>query len=182
MSCGLKTLREWCDATLLSSCVDLRGFLLQFPEESRQRSKMVYRSLFVVNISLSFEELTAPLRHILSIHNVTINSNNLFVNFRWTFTFCVKKSYDGTHPAFGGTLDRRCHFKQVSLKQSRFYHCQTSTAHRKMIKVEGSVSTISVKNFPINLHVMYLYFPDTPLVTIKVRRSSCDVTASFDRF
>ena len=63
-------------------------------------------------------------------HNVTINSNNLFVNFRWTFTFCVEKSYDGTHLAFGGTLDRRCHFTHVSLKQSRFYHCQTSTAHR----------------------------------------------------
>jgi hypothetical protein len=40
---------------------------------------------------------------ILPIHNVTTNSNNLFVNFRWTFTFCVEKSYDGTHLAFGGT-------------------------------------------------------------------------------
>ena len=40
------------------------------------------------------------------------------------------RSYDGTHFAFGGTLDRRYHFKQVSLKQSRFYHCQRSTAHR----------------------------------------------------
>jgi len=30
----------------------------------------------------------------------------------------------------GGTLDRRCHFKHFSLKQSPFYHCQTSTAHR----------------------------------------------------
>ena len=69
-------------------------------------------------------------RHILPIHNVTTNSNNLFVNFRWTFTFCVEKSYDGTHFAFGGTLDRRCHFKHVSFKQSWFYHCQTSTAHR----------------------------------------------------
>jgi len=59
-------------------------------------------SLFVVNISLSFGEFTAPLRHILPIHNVIINSNNLFVNFRWT--------YDGTHLAFGGTLDRRYHF------------------------------------------------------------------------
>jgi hypothetical protein len=47
-----------------------------------------------------------------------------------TFTFCVEKSYDGTHLAFGGTLDWRCHFKHVSLKQSRSYHCQTSTAHR----------------------------------------------------
>jgi hypothetical protein len=26
-------------------------------------------------------------------------------------------------------LDQRCHFIHVSLKQSRFYHCQTSTAH-----------------------------------------------------
>jgi hypothetical protein len=38
------------------------------------------------------------------------------VNFRWTFTFCVEKLYDGTHLAFGGTLDRRCPFKHVSLK------------------------------------------------------------------
>jgi hypothetical protein len=30
------------------------------------------------------------------------------VNFRWMFTFCVEKSYDGTHLAFGGTLDRHC--------------------------------------------------------------------------
>jgi len=61
--------------------------------------------------------------------DVTINSNNLFVNFRWTFTFCVEKSYDATQLAFGGTLDRRCHFKHASLKQSRFYRYQTSTAH-----------------------------------------------------
>jgi hypothetical protein len=85
--------------------------------------------LFVVNISPSFAQFTAPLRHILAIHNVTINSNNLFVNLRWTFAFCVEKSYDGTHLALGGTLDRRCHFKHVSLKQSRLYHCQTSKAH-----------------------------------------------------
>ena len=104
------------------------------------------------------------------IHNVAINSNNLFVNFRWTFNFCVEKSYDGTHLAFGGTLDRRCHFRHVSLKQSRFYHCQTSTAHRYRIKVDGSVATISIKNFPIGLHVMYLYFPDTPRIFRPHRR------------
>ena len=28
--------------------------------------------------------------HILPIHNVTINSNNLFVNFRWTFIFALR--------------------------------------------------------------------------------------------
>jgi len=52
------------------------------------------------------------------------------VNFHWTIIFCVEKSYDGTHLAFGETLDRRCRFKHVSLKQSRCCHCQTSTAHR----------------------------------------------------
>ena len=67
-------------------------------------------------------------------HNVTINSNNLFVNFRWTFTFCVEKSYDGTHLAFGGTLDRRCHFKHVSLKRSRFYQ---SNEHGSQVKDQG---------------------------------------------
>ena len=56
------------------------------------------------------------------IHNVTVNNNNLFVNFRWTFIFCVEKSYDGTHLAFGGTLDRCCYFKHVLLKQTRVYH------------------------------------------------------------
>jgi hypothetical protein len=37
-----------------------------------------------------------------------------------------------------------------------------STAHRYGIKVDGSVAIISIKSFPICLHVMYLYFPDTP--------------------
>ena len=37
----------------------------------------------------SFGEFMAPLRHILPIHNVTINSNNLFVNFRWTSSFVL---------------------------------------------------------------------------------------------
>jgi len=81
-------------------------------------------------ISPSFREFMAPLRHILPIHNATINNNNLFVNFHWTFTFCFEKSYDGTHLAFGGTLDWHCHFKHVSHKQSWFYQYQTSTAHR----------------------------------------------------
>jgi len=83
-----------------------------------------------MNISPSFGEFTAPLHHILPIHNITTNSNNLFVNFHWTFTYRVEKSYDGTHLAFGGTLDWCCRFKHVSLKQSWFYHSQMSTAHR----------------------------------------------------
>ena len=88
----------------------------------------VHLIIIVVNITPSFGEFMASFHYSLPIHNITINSKNLFVNFCWTF--CVDKSYDGTHLAFGGTLDRRCHFKHVSLKQSRFYHCQTNTAHR----------------------------------------------------
>ena len=47
-------------------------------------------SLLVVKISPFFGEFSAPLRHILPIHNVTINSNNLFVNSCWTFTFTLR--------------------------------------------------------------------------------------------
>jgi len=81
---------------------------------------------------MRFHKIAPPgsvsLRHILPIHNVALNSNNLFVNIFWMFSFCVEESYDGTHFAVGLNLDRRCHFKHVSLKQSRFYYCQTSTA------------------------------------------------------
>ena len=35
--------------------------------------------------------------------------------------------------------------------------------------VEGSVAIISIKNFPIGLHVIYLYFPDKPSV-VSLRR------------
>ena len=116
----------------------------------------------IILVELFPSEKFLYVKNQVEIHNVTINSNSLFVNFRWNFTFCVEKSYDGTHLAFRGTLDRCCHFKRVSLKQTRFYHSQMSTAHRWRIKVDDSVALISIKNFPIGLHVMYLYFPDTP--------------------
>ena len=71
---------------------------------------------FALKFLMPYAQEGKPMRHILPIHNVTINSTNMFVNFRWTFNFCVEKSYYGTHLAFGGTLDRRCRFKHVSLK------------------------------------------------------------------
>jgi hypothetical protein len=79
------TLKEWCDATLLLSRTDLREFLLQFSEEDQ---RWPTAPLFIMNISPLFGEFTASLHHILPIHNITINSNSLFVNFHWTFTFC----------------------------------------------------------------------------------------------
>jgi len=48
-------------------------FLKKFVRDQR----WLTAPLFVVNISPSFGEFTAPLRHILPIHNVTINGNNL---------------------------------------------------------------------------------------------------------
>jgi len=77
----------------------------------------------------------APFRHILPIHNITINSNNLFVNFCWTFTFCIEKSCDGTQLPFGGTLHQRCHFKHISIKQSQFY--PLSYEHGPQVKDKG---------------------------------------------
>jgi len=118
MNCGLRHFGN--DAMQLSYhhvsiCANL---CFHFLKNVVRDQRLHTAPLFVVNISPSFGEFTAPLRHILPIHNVTINSNNLLVNSRWTFTICVEKSYDGTHLAFGGILDRRCHFKHVSLKKT----------------------------------------------------------------
>jgi hypothetical protein len=37
------------------------------------------------------------------------------------------------------------------------------------IKVDSGVATISIKNFPIGLHVMYRYFPDTPRTERRIK-------------
>ena len=68
-------------------------------------------------------------------HNVTINSNNLFVNFRWTFTFCVEGSYDGTHLAFGGDFGSALPF-QTRLTQTKPV-LPPSNKHDSQIKDEG---------------------------------------------
>ena len=121
--------------------------------------------LFVVNFSPSFGEFMAPVYHILPVHNVTINSNSLFVNFRWLFTFFVEKSYERTPLAFGETLDRRCLFKYVYLNQIQFYHCQTSTANRKRIKIDGSVAIISI-NISLSSHTWCIFTFRSRLVVV----------------
>ena len=99
----------------------------------------------------------------LPIHKFTINSKNLFVNFRWTFTFCVEKSYNGTHLGFGGALDRRCHFRYVSLKQSRFYYCQNE--HGSQVKDQARRQCCH------NKHNKFLYRP-TRDVSLLYRQAS----------
>jgi len=53
------------------------NFLKKFVRDQR----WLTAPCFVENVSPSFGEFTASLPHILPIYNVTINSNNLFVNF-----------------------------------------------------------------------------------------------------
>jgi hypothetical protein len=53
---------------------------------------------------------------------------------------CVEKSYDGTHLAFGGTLDRRCHFKHVSLKAG------STTVKQARLTAKGSRSSAVCHN------------------------------------
>jgi len=124
---------------------------------------------------MRFHKIAQPgsvsFRHILPIHNVTINSNNLFVNIFWTFTICVEKSYDGTHLAVGGNLDRRCHFKHVSLKQSRFYYCQTSTARRQRIKVDGNVTAIRIK-ISLSAYTIWTFTFRTSLIYVWIIKLS----------
>ena len=146
----------WCNSYRhVSICVN---FSFSFLKKVVRDQRWPTAPFFVANISPSLGEFTAPLRYILPIHNVTINSNNLFADFRWTFNFCVEKSYDGTYLASGGTLDRRCHFKHVSLKQSRFYHCQ-----RTRLTGKGSRSTAVLHN----KHKKFPYRPtrDVPLLS-----------------
>jgi len=68
----------------------LREFLLKFPEEGRQKSKMAYRSFFRHEHQSFLRGIHGTTSSHLPIHNVTINSKNLFVNFRWTFTFALR--------------------------------------------------------------------------------------------
>jgi hypothetical protein len=83
---------------------------------------------------------TEPIRFVLwssvNILGTQCAHNFLYPNFPVTASWIMFLDTsdmmwcNSLHLAFGGTLDRRCHFKHFLLKQNRFYHCQTSTSHR----------------------------------------------------
>jgi hypothetical protein len=102
MNCGIRHFGN--DVMQLSYCYAsiYANVSFNFLKKVVRDKKWPTAPLFVVNISHAFEEFTTPLCHILPIHNVTLNSNNMFVNFRWTFTFCVEKSYDKRTSHFAG--------------------------------------------------------------------------------
>jgi hypothetical protein len=117
--------------------------------------------LFTVNISPSFAQFTAPLRHILPIHNVTTNSNNLFVNFRWTSTFALRnRMTERTSHLAGLWIGAAISNTSPSNKAG------STTIKRVSLTGKGSRSTQCYHNkhkkFPIGLHVMYLYLSDSP--------------------
>jgi len=92
--------------------------------------------LFVVNISPSFGEFTAPLR------NRTTERTSHLAGL-W-----ISAAISNTQK------------KQV-LPLSKEH------GSKLRIKVNGSVAIIRIKKFPIGLHMMYLYFPDTPRIRRK---------------
>jgi hypothetical protein len=104
--------------------------------------------------------LTTPLRHILPIHIVTINSNNLWISagrslLRWEI---IWRNAPRICRDFGSALPF-----QTRLSQTKPV-LPLSNEHGSQIKDQGrrQCCHISIKDFPIGLQVMYLYFPDTP--------------------
>jgi hypothetical protein len=122
----------------LSSRADLREFLLQFSEEGRQRSNFVYRSFVRREHQPSFGEFTALPRHILPIHNVTINSNNLFANFRWTITFSLRNRMTESTSHLAGL------WVGAAISNTSYSHSHktsSTTAKRAELTGKGSRST-----------------------------------------
>jgi hypothetical protein len=97
MNCGLRHIRNDVMQPSYHHPSISANFSLNFLKNFLGDQRFPTAPWFVVNISPTFGEFTAPLCHILSIHKVTINGNNLFVNF---FTFCIEISYDEMHFAF----------------------------------------------------------------------------------
>jgi hypothetical protein len=86
--------------------------------------------LFVVNISPSFGEFTAPLRHILLVHKQQqfVCEFSLDVHLlRWEIVW-------RNAPRIWRDSGSALHFKHISLKQSRFYH---SNEHGSQVKDQG---------------------------------------------
>jgi hypothetical protein len=177
MNCGLNTL----EMLWYNSLIVPHWFVRTSPSIFWKRSFEIKDGLLLL-----CHEHQSSLRRIHGIGlshfaNSCHHKQQQFVNFHWTFTFCIEKPYDGTHHASGRTLDARCHFKHVSLKAG-FTTAKWAwltgkgtrltalpNEHDSQVKEQGwqqccqpcSLST-SIKNFPIGLQVMYLYLLDMP--------------------
>ena len=114
------------------------------------------------------------LRHILPIHNLTINSNNLFVNFLWTLPFALRNLWRNAPRIwrdFGSALPFQSRLTQTKLV------LPLSNKHGSQVKDQGRRQCCHNKhnNLRIGLYVMYLYFPHT--IRIKHRPLCCHRTS-----
>jgi len=89
MNCGLRHFGNGVMQLSYRHAAIWANFSFSFLKKVVRDERWPTAPLFVVNISPSSGQFTVPLRHILPIHNVTINSNSLFVNFRWTLRNCM---------------------------------------------------------------------------------------------
>ena len=113
---------------------------------------------FVVNISPFFGEFTAPLSHILPIHNFTINSNNFLWISAGRSPYALRKlmTERTSHLAglwIGVAISNTSHQNiagSTTVKRARLTQGRQQCCHNKH------------KNFPIVPHAMYLYFPHRP--------------------
>ena len=111
----------------------------------------------------SFGEFTAPLRHILPIHNITTNSNNFFCEFpldvhllRWEILW---RNAPRIWRDFGSALPF-----QTRLTQTKPV-LPLSNEHGSQVKDQGRRQFChnKHKNVPIGLHGVYLSFLNMPL-------------------
>ena len=123
-----------------------------------------------MNIFPSFREFTAPLRHILPIHNVTKTATIYSwisagrSNLRWEI---VWRNAPRIWRDFGSAL-----LFQTRLTQTKSV-LSLLKEHGSQVKDQGRRQCChnKPKNFPIGLNVMYLYFPDMLhiLKTVKIK-------------
>jgi hypothetical protein len=93
MNCGLRHFKNDVMQLSYGPTPICSNFSFSFLKDVIRDQRWSTTPFFVVNIIPPFGEFSVSLRHILPIHNVTIKSNNLFVNFCWMFTFCFEKPY-----------------------------------------------------------------------------------------
>jgi hypothetical protein len=99
--------------------------------------------------------------------NVTTNSNNLFVNFRWTLTFALRNRMTErtSHLAglwIGAAVSNTSHSNKAGSTTVKEYGSQVKDQGRRHCCHNEH------KNVPIGLHVIYLYFHDTPRSTHQI--------------
>ena len=171
MNCGVRHYGNdvmqlsYCHASIWAS------FYLNFVKKVVTDQRWPITPFFVVNIIPSCGEFTAPFRHILQIHNVTINSNSLFVNFRWTFTYCVE---NGNKSCVDSNLFLCSVLSCTYCKHSMNF--QLCTTMKKWYQLWKKKSKIGSRN-PRRQRLTFIVSVYTHLLS--TWRAVCDISVNF---